>query len=321
MLAMLDGISPSAKSKTAKALTRIATVEAAIHGKPVDEVHFHELSGIDTIVDVAGAFIALDIMGFDKVICAPVNVGTGTVECAHGIMPVPAPATAALLAGCPVYAQFDGEMTTPTGALIVTETACSFGPMPGMNIVTIGYGAGGRECAHANVLRLFSGTDGAKASNDLPDSVYIASANIDDMDPRVCGYLMERLFRGGALDVFIQPVQMKKNRPGITFSVMCDAAFLPVAVDMLMKETPTLGVRVNECARYCAERKIEVIETTLGPLRVKIAEWEGKVLRVSPEFDDCARLARRAGIPVADIVKILTAEAESACMSRGDGTK
>lgn len=295
------------KEKTLAAFERLAECEGAVHGRPPAEIHFHELSGLDTIVDIAGAFIALDMLGAVTVYSSPVNVGAGFVEMSHGTLPVPAPATARLLEGAAVYSRFDGELTTPTGALLITQLAAGFGPMPEMTLRRVGCGAGGTDFPHPNILRAFLGrpSSGGESPGGPAASgeIFHLSTNIDDMDPRICGYVCERLLDMGALDVYTEPVYMKKNRPGFVLNVLCGPEMMSRAIEFIIRETTTLGVRYRRVRRVCADRRIETVETEYGPLRVKLGYMSGGLVNANPEYEDCAAAARSSGAPLADVME------------------
>ncbi len=298
-----SGLDDQTKERASNIFRRLASCEAEIHRTDISEVHFHELSGLDTIVDVVGCLTAIKLLGVEHVIASPINVGSGFVECAHGVLPVPAPATAKLLTGYPVYSRFEGELTTPTGALLITEIASSFGEMPQMVIDSIGCG-GGRELeGHPNVLRVFIGQAVEQAGADSNDVVYHISTNIDDMDPRVIGWLLEKEMEEGALDVYIEPVYMKKNRPGNVINVICNSDFVERAIELILTETTTLGVRIVPVQRFCLERRFEKVATEYGEVNVKLVVSGGKVMRANPEYEDCARIARESGVPIIKIIE------------------
>jgi pyridinium-3,5-bisthiocarboxylic acid mononucleotide nickel chelatase len=297
------------KERSSNAFRRLAACESEIHGKNIDEVHFHELSGLDTIVDIVGTFVAFKMLGIAYAASSAVNVGSGVIECAHGLLPVPAPATAKLLAGVPVYSRSEGELTTPTGALLITELSSAFGDMPDMTVGKIGYGAGAAERKLPNLLRVFLCEPRAAASIRGGQVLYHLATNIDDIDPRAIGYLLERILEEGALDAYMQPAYMKKNRPGVIFNVLCEAAFVSRAIDMILSETSTLGVRVLPTPRICIDRRAETIETEFGPIGVKLALIDGQVRRANPEYEDCAAAARKTGVPLMKIIDTVRAEA------------
>jgi pyridinium-3,5-bisthiocarboxylic acid mononucleotide nickel chelatase len=279
---------------------RLGEAEAAIHSMPIDEIHLHEVGALDSIIDIVGVVYGMDWLGADRVVASPLNVGSGTVKCAHGTFPVPAPATARLLQGVPVYAgAVAAELVTPTGAVIVTDYADSFDRLPMMRVGSIGYGAGDRDFAgNPNVLRVLVGeADTAAAA----ERVVVLESEIDDMNPQLFGPLMERLHQAGALDVFYAPVQMKKNRPGTLVTVVARPEQRESLSGLLFAETTTIGVRYQEVHRDCLDREVRSIATPVGPIRFKIASRAGRVLNASPEFEDCARAATEHGLPIKDV--------------------
>ena len=302
--ALIDGSALSATGKArAKALfNRLGEVEAAIHGVPLDQVHLHEVGALDSIIDIVGAVHALEYLGADRVVASPLNVGSGSVRAAHGVYPVPAPATLQLLAGAPVYAgPQKAEMVTPTGALLVAGYAAAFGPLPRMTVRTVGYGAGSRDFPDApNVLRVVIGEEQA-VSDAAPSRVVVIEAEIDDMTPQLFGVAMDALLAAGALDVFYTSVQMKKNRPGTLLTVIAPPERRVSLTALIFRETTTIGVRYRESEREVLDRETVVVATPVGPIRVKVARQRGEVLNVSPEFDDCVRAARAAGRPVKEV--------------------
>jgi uncharacterized protein (TIGR00299 family) protein len=308
-----SALSTEAKARAVHLFERLAEAEAAIHAIPVDRVHLHEVGAIDSIVDIVGAVYGLEQLGADRIVSSPLNVGGGTVRCAHGVFPVPAPATARLLAGVPVYSgDVQMELVTPTGALIVTGYAESYGPLPPMTIARIGYGAGERDpTRHPNVLRMFVGDS---AETGQAHRVVEISCEIDDMNPQLFGPLMDNLLRSGALDVFYMPVQMKKNRPGTLVTVLSQAEDREKLTGILFAETTTIGVRYQEMMRECLERAIETVQTPVGAVRFKIARSAGRVSNALPEFDDLARIAADRAMPIKDVQAI----AMKAWMDRGN---
>jgi uncharacterized protein (TIGR00299 family) protein len=291
-----------AGQRRAKALfERLAEAEAAIHQMPVDQVHLHEVGAIDSIVDIVGAVFALEWVAADRVVCSPLNVGGGTVQSAHGLFPVPAPATVALLGNAPVYAgPIQKEMVTPTGALLATAYAESFGPIPPMRIERVGYGAGTRDNPGTpNVLRVLIGQSADASSGG--DRVVVLECEIDDMNPQLFGSAMDRLYAAGALEVFYVPAQMKKNRPGTLLTVVAPPALREPLSDIVFRATTTIGLRHYEVERECLAREIVSVDTTLGPVRFKLARRGGTLVNAVPEFDDCAAIARAAGLSVKDV--------------------
>lgn len=290
-----------ARTRAAGLFRRLAEVEAGIHGVPVEEVHLHEVGAIDSIVDITLAVAAMEWLAPGRVVASPLNVGSGTVTCEHGELPVPAPATVELLAGAPVYAQGPPvELVTPTGALLVTAYADGYGPLPPMRVEQIGYGAGDRDLpARPNVLRALVGeADGAREEAGAAERVVVLECEIDDMNPQLYGVLMERLTEAGAFDVFYAPIQMKKNRPGTLVTVVAPPERREALAGLLFAESTTIGVRVTETARERLDREVVTIESPIGPVRIKVARRDGVVVNAAPEFEDCARLAAEQGLPV-----------------------
>jgi len=300
--ALIDGSLLSAAGKDrAKALfARMGDAEAAIHGTTRDRVHLHEVGALDSIVDIVGAVFALEAIGADEIVCSPLNVGSGTVKTAHGLYPVPAPATMALLDGVPIYAgPQQAELVTPTGALLVSSYATSYGPVPAMRPRRVGYGAGTRDFPETpNVLRVLLGEGTARAA---AHAVTVIECEIDDMTPQIFGALMDRLLAEGALDVFYTAVQMKKNRPGTLLTVVSPPSKREALTALVFRETTTIGVRYREMARECLDREEQRVATPYGEVRMKIARRNGELLNASPEFDDVLAIARREGRPVKDV--------------------
>src|SRR5262249_38241709 len=281
---------------------RLAAAEAAIHGTPIEKVHLHEVGALDSIVDIVGAVFGFEWLGIDDIEASPVNVGGGMVTCAHGTFPVPAPATARLLEGVPVYGGGTSEMVTPTGALLVTSYAKAFGPLPAMRISKIGYGAGDRDPKDTpNVIRMLVGERTSNLESRTPDSVIKIECEIDDMNPQLFGPLMDGLLAAGALDVFYIPVQMKKGRPGTLVTVLAPPAARDALTEVLFRDSTTIGVRYLEMERSCLDRTIETVQTPYGPVRFKVARRDGTELNAAPEFDDCQVLAAEHGVSIKTI--------------------
>jgi uncharacterized protein (TIGR00299 family) protein len=293
-------LSAAGKDRAKALFTRLGEAEAAIHGTTLDAVHLHEVGALDSIVDIVGTVFAMEWLNVDTVVSSPLNVGGGTIHAAHGLYPVPAPATVKLLHGTPIYAGAQQvELVTPTGALLVTGYADRFGPIPAMTVRATGYGAGTRDFPGTpNVLRVLIG-DAAAASPS--QSVVTIEAEIDDMNPQIFGLLMDRLLADGALDVFYTAIQMKKNRPGTLLTVIAAPADRDRLTSIVFRETTTIGVRYREMSRECLDREILSVETPLGPIRIKLARRNGQLLNASPEFDDCVRLAGVHQRPVKDV--------------------
>jgi pyridinium-3,5-bisthiocarboxylic acid mononucleotide nickel chelatase len=293
-------LSGAAKDRTKQLFTVLGEAEAAIHGTPLERVHLHEVGALDSIIDIAGTVFALEQLGVNRILSSPLNVGGGTIQSAHGNYPVPAPATMRLLKGTPVYSGGERvELVTPTGALLITGYANAFGPIPAMKVDRIGYGAGARDFPHSpNVLRVLLGELESTAPTQ---SVVVIEAEIDDMNPQIFGVLMDHLLAGGALDVFYTSIQMKKNRPGTLLTVIASPGDRDRLTATIFRETTTIGVRYREMSRECLDREIVNVQTALGPVRVKVARRGGEIVNVSPEFDDCLRLATEHGRPVKEI--------------------
>ena len=292
-------LSPAARARATGLFRRLAEVEAGIHGVPVEQVQLHEVGAIDSIVDITLAVAAMEWLAADRVVVSPLNVGSGTVACEHGELPVPAPATVELLAGAPIYARGPQvELVTPTGALLATAYADDWGHLPPMQVAQIGYGAGDRDLpARANVLRALIG-EAEDASTAAEQRVVVLECEIDDMNPQLYGVLMERLSAAGAFDVFYAPIQMKKNRPGTLVTVVAPPERREVLAGLLFAESTTIGVRLTETVRERLDRELVTVETPIGPVRIKVARRGGAVVNAAPEFEDCARLAAGQGIPV-----------------------
>jgi uncharacterized protein (TIGR00299 family) protein len=261
-------------------------------------VHFHEVGAVDSIVDIVGGVIGLSWLRADRFAASPLNVGTGTVSMAHGVYPVPPPATARLVRGVPVYGSGQGELLTPTGALLVTEHATSYGPLPPVRMEAVGHGAGTRDTPdRPNVLRLIVGeADGAPG-----ERVLVLEAEIDDMSPQLYGPLLDRLLGVGALDAYLTPVQMKKNRPGTLVTVVAPVTHRAAVEDVFFTETTTLGVRCQEWDRTVLERDVVAVETAYGPVGVKVGRRAGTVVNAQPEFDDCQRQAAAHGVAIKEV--------------------
>lgn len=296
------------KERSIRIFTRLAEAEAKVHGSTIEKVHFHEVGAIDAIVDIVGAAIGMERLGIDRLVCSPIPTGNGTVTCQHGVMPVPAPATAELLVGVPLAACDEmGELTTPTGAAILTTLAEGFGPIPPMRISSVGYSAGTRDGKRRpNVLRLIMG-DSAESASDH-DEIVVLETNLDDCTGEQIGHAVRCLFEAGALDVFTTPISMKKNRPGVMLSVLAPVEKETACEAVLFAETTTFGVRRSAWTRSKLERRSETVETPYGPIRMKIGLKKNEVVRASPEYDDCAAAAVARGVAL-ECVMIAAQEA------------
>jgi len=301
-----SALSEAGKAKAIKMFRRLGEAEAQIHGMPVERVHLHEVGAIDSIIDIVGAVFALEWFKADRIVVSPINLGGGTVKSAHGVFPVPAPATLSLVTGAPVYSSgIQQELLTPTGALILTEYASSFGPVPPMTIEKIGYGAGDRELKETpNVVRVLvgEGTADAEASAfQTSMKVVVLECEIDDMNPQIFGVLMDRLYAAGALEVFYSAVQMKKNRPGTLMTIVARPEDRQAMTEIVFRESTTIGIRHQELSRECLDREMVTVATSLGPVRFKVARRAGRVLNAQPEFEDLAKLSAERGIPVKEV--------------------
>jgi uncharacterized protein (TIGR00299 family) protein len=289
------------KARSAALFTRLAEVEAGIHGTSLEHVHLHELGGIDTMVDVVGAFLGFQMLGIEKAFASPLPLGRGFVRGAHGQIPLPAPATIALLKGVPmVGSELNMELVTPTGAAILTALVESFGPIPAMTLTSVGYGAGGRDLPIPNVIRLLLGETN-QADSTLHETLVTLETNIDDLNPQIYDYLMECLFQNGALDVTLTPMQMKKNRPAVLLWVLCHPSHSADLEKILFKETSTLGIRQGLVERHALPRSFQSVKTPYGTVQVKIAHLGGGESRPVPEYNDCRRLAKENGVAFREV--------------------
>ena len=299
-----SALSPEGRDRAKALFQRLADAEAAIHDMPVEKVHLHEVGAVDSIIDIVGAVYALDWFGADRIVSSPLNVGGGTVVSAHGTIPVPAPATIRLLGDAPIYSgAVQKELVTPTGALLVSAYASSFGPIPSMKVERVGYGAGDNDFPSTpNVLRVLFGTDtGAVDAVAGAARVVVIECEIDDMNPQIFGVAMERLYAAGALEVFYVPVQMKKNRPGTLLTVVAPPGLRGALSEIIFSETTTIGLRYSEVDRECLVREHAKVETAVGTVRMKLAWRNGKLVNAAPEFEDCAKLAAAHNVPVKEV--------------------
>jgi uncharacterized protein (TIGR00299 family) protein len=298
-------LAPRAAERARKIFTRLAEAEARVHNVPVEEIHFHEVGAVDSIVDIVGAAIGFELLGIDEFACSALDVGAGQVKTAHGLLPVPAPATAELLRGAPVYTSgIARELVTPTGAAIATTLATRYAEIPEMTLRAVGYGAGSADFVEkANVLRILIGDGAASEAGEHWDApVSVIETNLDDMSPQIYGYLVDRVLAAGALDVFSTPVQMKKNRPGTLVTILCEQAHVARMIDLVFRETTTIGVRTHDVRRKVLDRELVPVETAFGEVRVKISRMNGSVLNATPEYEDCQRIAAEKGIPLRQVI-------------------
>ncbi len=303
-----------------KIFNRLAEVEGKLHNVPPNKVHFHEVGAVDSVLDIVGTCVALELLDISELICSPLNLGSGHVNAAHGSLPVPAPATAELLKDIPVYSSgAQGELVTPTGAALVANLAIGFGPLPSMKIAKIGYGAGEKDFSdHPNIARIFIGEamEAAAAKPGLPgdEIVSVIEANVDDMSPQIYGYVLDRALAAGALDVTCSSAQMKKNRPGLTITIICEPRKSEELSQLLFEQTTTIGVRIYEARRKVLEREQVPVETPYGRVQVKVARRAGTVVNAAPEFEDCQRLALEKSVPLKQVI----AAAEAAYLQKGE---
>ncbi len=280
---------------------RLVTVEAEIHGADHESVHLHEAGGTDAIVDVVGSLLGLSLLGVEQVYASRLPLGHGYVRCAHGLLPVPAPATLELLKGVPVsQVDVEGEMVTPTGAAILTGIVHEFGPFPQMTVESIGYGAGKSEFAFPNVLRLLVGTTPQRLGESR-ESVVLLETNLDDMNPELYDHIMQALFAAGALDVYLQPIQAKKNRPGVVLSALCHPQAAQELSSIIFAETTTLGIRQQAMERLCLRRETIKVDTPFGQVRIKVAKLGDRTTNLAPEYEDCRRLAIETKTPLKEV--------------------
>jgi len=293
-------LSGAVKAQASTIFSKLGEAEAAVHDVPLEKIHFHEVGAIDAIIDIVGACIGFTALGIESFACSPLNVGGGTAKMAHGVLPVPAPATARLLLGKPTYSNgVEKELVTPTGAAIVATLCNSFGPQPPMSVAAIGYGAGATDLeGQPNVLRLMVGEVLEKPIAANTETIRVLEANLDDMNPQIYGYFLEKALAAGALDVFATPVQMKKNRPGMLVTVLCQPADEPKFQELFFAETTTLGVRSYSAERRVLARQWETVHTSFGDVRIKVARLNGCIRQASPEFEDCRKLAEAQNVPL-----------------------
>jgi uncharacterized protein (TIGR00299 family) protein len=302
-----SSLSDAGKARAIAMFGRLGEAESAIHGIPIDKIHLHEVGAIDSIIDIVGAVFAIEWFKADRIVVSPINVGSGMVRTEHGVFPVPAPATVTLVKNAPVYSSgIQSELLTPTGALILTEFASAYGPVPPMTIEKVGYGAGDRELKETpNVVRVLIGetadAEAAKAASLRTMKVVVLECEIDDMNPQIFGVLMEKLYAAGALEVFYSAVQMKKNRPGTLMTIVAKPEQREAMTEIVFRESTTIGIRHQELSRECLDREMVTVTTTLGPVRFKVARRDGRVLNAQPEFEDLAKLSNERGIPIKDV--------------------
>jgi pyridinium-3,5-bisthiocarboxylic acid mononucleotide nickel chelatase len=298
-------LAPRAADRARTIFTRLAEAEARVHQVPVEQVHFHEVGAVDSIVDIVGAAIGFEMLGIDEFACSALDVGGGQVKTAHGLLPLPAPATAELLRGAPTYSSgLQRELVTPTGAAIATTLSTRYAEIPPMTLRAIGYGAGSADNAEKpNVLRLLIGEKAASEPGEYWDAPVTAiETNLDDMSPQIYGYFAEKALEAGALDVFSTPAQMKKNRPGLLVTILAEPQNVSRLIDLIFRETTTIGVRAYEVRRKTLARESVSVTTPFGEVRMKVSRLNGAVLNATPEYDDCQKIAAERGVPLKQVI-------------------
>ncbi len=306
------------KSRSLEVFRVMAEAESKIHARNLDQIHFHELGGEDTILDVVGTISALEFLKVREVICSPLPLGKGRVRTQHGLLPVPAPAVVEILRGVPVYGgDFTTEVVTPTGAALVKVLCQEFGPLPPMRLESVGYGAGERDLEMPNLLRVLLGV--RTRAGDLRAMRLVISANIDDMNPELYPFVMEKLFQAGAEDVWLIPVQMKKSRPAVILNALVDPSDEEMVKGIIFDETKTLGVRITRVEKEYLERESISVDTMYGTVMVKLARRAGKVVNLSPEYEDCRRIAVERGVPLKDVYSEAEKEARKIVLGEGKG--
>jgi uncharacterized protein (TIGR00299 family) protein len=303
-LILSSALSDKVKETSLKIFNRLARAEAKVHGCKINEVHFHEVGAVDSIIDIVGTAICLDYLGIEKICSSPLHLGCGFVQCAHGTLPVEAPATMAMLEGVPVYSTgIKHELVTPTGAAIITSLAEAFQPIPEVVIERVGYGVGDGEIEIPNLLRVI-------LAEQPPAALMMLESNIDDMNPEFYSHLIPLLFEQGAVDVYLTPIIMKKNRPGIMLNVLCPLTLADKLEETIFVETTTLGVRRMPVNRNSLQREVRHINTKYGTIQVKLAVRDGRILRVSPEYEDCSRIARAFKLPLQEVYREVSQAAQ-----------
>ena len=294
----------SIQQKSIAIFTRLAEAEAKVHQTSIEKIHFHEVGAMDAIIDVVGAVAGITALGIQKIVCSPLHLGSGTVRCAHGILPVPAPATAELVKGKPVYSTgVEGELLTPTGAAILTTLASNFGSMPAMSVNQIGYGAGTSERDIPNLLRIMIGETAEEVKDVEMEQAAVIETNIDDMNPQMYDYLIEKFLKMGVMDIFLTAVQMKKNRSGTLLTIICQPHRVAEISDVLLRETTTIGLRWRIDNRIKAHRTIQAIQTQYGAINFKVAKIGHRTINVAPEYEDCKRAALKSGVPLKQVME------------------
>ena len=312
--ALMDSLplEPSVRARADAVLLRLAEAEAAVHGVPVEQVHFHELGGLDTIADLVGTIVGLDYLGIERLTCSPIPLSHGFIDTAHGRLPVPPPAVMQLLQGASTRpVDIDGETVTPTGAALALTLSAEQGPPPPLTISKVAYGAGQKDFPEApNLVRLLIGAAAAESSALPTDDLVLLETNLDNMNPELQPALLAALFTAGALDAWLTPIVMKKGRPALLVTALAPPARAEAVTAALLEHSTTFGVRVLPCARRCLPREMRQVETPWGPVAVKVGFLEGRIITASPEYEDCARLAEQHSVPVKRIYAAALGKAE-----------
>jgi len=299
-----SNLSPRVCDQASAIFRKLGEAEASVHDVPIEKIHFHEVGAVDAIVDIVGACIGFESLGIEQFACSPLNVGGGTAKMAHGVLPVPAPATAKLLQGAPTYSNgVEKELVTPTGAAIVATLCTTFGAQPPMAVFAIGYGAGTADIeGQPNVLRIMVGETVEKTIAGFDEEISVIEVNLDDMNPQIYGYFQEKALAAGALDVYTTPVQMKKNRPGMLLTLLCRPQDTAALMDLVFAETTTFGARTYRAQRRVLPRESVNVHTQFGDVRVKISRINGHIRHAAPEFEDCKKLAEEKHVPLHQVM-------------------
>ncbi len=297
-------LAPNVRERASAIFQKLGEAEAHVHDAPIEKVHFHEVGAVDAIVDIVGACIGFNALGIDRFVCSPLNVGGGTAKMKHGVLPVPAPATARLLQGAPTFSNgVQRELVTPTGAAIVATLCDSFGPQPSMTVLAIGYGAATADLeGQPNVVRIMIGESAERLLSNLDEEISIIEANLDDMNPQIYGYVLEKALLAGALDVYTTALQMKKNRPGTLLTILGRPEDTDKLMSLLFAETTTFGVRTYRAQRRALAREWVNVSTSYGDVRIKLSRSNGHILHVAPEYDDCRKLAVEKQVPLQQVI-------------------
>ncbi|HJN02058.1 MAG TPA: nickel pincer cofactor biosynthesis protein LarC [Nitrospinota bacterium] len=293
-----SGLAEKIKNDSIKIFRRLAEAEATVHGTTINKIHFHEVGAIDSIVDIVGSVIGIHHLNISKIVSSSINIGSGFVKCDHGTLPVPAPAVVEILRGVPCFSSGTRqELTTPTGAAVIATLANEFGSLPELKTDRVGYGAGGKNLKEMpNALRIILGE--LSIANELKKEIFVLETNIDDMNPEFYDVVMEKLFQAGAVDVFLTPIIMKKNRPATKLSVLTQQQNVEMLANEVLKNTTSFGIRFYPVERVMLEREFQEIETVLGKVKVKIGKRDGEVCHISPEYEHCKKISREQGIPI-----------------------